>query len=89
VRRYLIALIAGGNAVKSCEIKLHFKGRCSVMIQRAGSEGERHVFLTLSNGADDNNAIQQIDFVLSERAASDLGNALISGSVGVMREFDL
>jgi hypothetical protein len=77
------------NAMKSCEIKLHFKDRCSVTIQPAGSAGERHVFLTLSSGADDNSAIQQIEFVLSERAANHLGKALISGSVGVMREFDL
>ena len=49
--------------------------------------GKRHVFLTLAF-EDDNNA-RQIELVLSERAANRLGQALISGSVGVGQYFHL
>ena len=48
--------------------------------------GKRHVFLTLA--FEDDNA-RQIELVLSQRAANRLGEALISGSVGVRREFNL
>jgi hypothetical protein len=70
---------------------VHFADRCTVTVQPAGPVGKRHVFLTLTLpiGTDDNNAIQQVEFVLPEQAANYLGEALISGSVGVMREFDL
>jgi hypothetical protein len=42
-------------------------------------------------GTDDNEAIQHqhVEFVIPEWAAKQLGDALISGSVGVMREFDI
>jgi hypothetical protein len=63
--------------------------RCTVRVQPAGPARKRHVFLTLSIAADDKNAVQQIELVLPELAANQLGEALISGSVGVMREFDL
>jgi hypothetical protein len=59
----------------------------TVTVQPAGPAGERHVFLTVTNGVD--NVTQQIEFVLSEEAARHLGDALISGSLGVMRKFDL
>ena len=59
---------------------------CKVTVQPAGPVGKRHVFLTLA--FEDNN-VRQIELVLSERAASRLGQALISGSVGVGREFNL
>ena len=49
--------------------------------------GKRHVFLTLAF-EDDNNA-RQIELVLSECAANRLGQALISGSVGVGWDFNL
>lgn len=45
------------------------------------------MFLTLAFETDANS--RQVEFVLSERAANLLGEALISGSVGVIREFDL
>ena len=59
---------------------------CTVTVQPAGPVGKRHVFLTFAF-EDDN--VRQIELVLSERAASRLGQALISGSVGVGREFNL
>jgi len=49
--------------------------------------GKRRVFLTLA--FDDDTNARQIELVLSERGASRLGQALISGSVGVGREFNL
>jgi hypothetical protein len=65
--------------------------RCKVTIQPAGPAGERQVYLslTLFVGADDNTTMQQVDLVIPERAANQLGEALISGSAGIMREFDL
>ena len=57
------------------------------MVQPAGSAGKRHVFLTLSFSDDITD--RQVEFVFSERAAQRLGEALLSGSGGVMREFDL
>jgi hypothetical protein len=45
------------------------------------------VFLTLDFEAD--SISRQVEFVLSEKAARQLGEALSSGSVGVMQEFDL
>ena len=76
-----------------CEVKfdnqtccvMRFKGRCTVAVQPAGSAGERRVFLTMSGDGDTNKEIQ-IDFVISDQAAKDLGHALISGSVGITRE---
>jgi len=59
----------------------------SVSVQPAGPVGRRHVFLTLAF-EDDNNP-RQIELVLSERAANRLGQALISGSFGFGRDFDL
>jgi len=67
---------------------LRFKDRCTVTVQPAGSAGERRVFLTVAGDADTNKEIQ-IDLVVSEAEANNLGNALISGSVGVMRELSL
>jgi hypothetical protein len=61
--------------------------QCTVTVQPAGPVGKRHVFLTLAF-EDDNNA-RKIELVLSERAASRLGQALISGSVGLRRDFNL
>jgi len=49
--------------------------------------GKRRVFLTLAF-QDDTDA-RQIELVLSERTASRLGQALISGSVGVGQYFHL
>jgi hypothetical protein len=60
----------------------------AVTVQPAGTVGKRHVFLNVALNADDETT-RHIEFVLSERAAHELGQALISGSVGVMREFDL
>jgi hypothetical protein len=60
---------------------------CTVTVQPAGPVGKRHVFLTLAF-EDDNNA-RQIELVLLERAANRLGQALISGSVGLGRDFNL
>jgi hypothetical protein len=45
------------------------------------------VFLTLAFDADEMTS-RQVEFVLSETAAHRLGEALTSGSVGVMRQFD-
>ena len=67
---------------------LRFKGRFTITVQPAGSVGERRVFLTLSGDADTNRQIQ-IDLVIPEKAANTLGDALISGSIGVMREVSL
>ena len=58
------------------------------MVQPAGPAGQRHVFLTLSFHSDDITS-RQIEFVFSERAAQRLGEALLSGSFGVVREFNL
>jgi hypothetical protein len=61
--------------------------QCTVTVQPAGPVGKRHVFLTLAF-EEDNNA-RRIELVLSERAAGLLGQALISGSVGLGRDFNL
>ena len=45
------------------------------------------MFLTLAFEADETS--RQVEFVLSELAARQLGQALTSGSVGIMQEFDL
>jgi hypothetical protein len=37
----------------------------------------------------DDSGFRQVDLVLSERAADQLAEALISGSTGIMRELDL
>jgi len=63
----------------------HFVDQCTVTIQPAGSAGKRHVFLTIRDAVDG----EQVELVLSETSAYQLGEALISGSVGVMREFDM
>jgi hypothetical protein len=47
------------------------------------------VYLTLASSADGNKGAQQVELVLTESAAHRLGEALISASVGVMRDFDL
>jgi hypothetical protein len=61
--------------------------QCTVTVQPAGPVGKRHVFLTLAF-EEDNNA-RRIELVLSGRAAGLLGQALISGSVGLGRDFNL
>jgi hypothetical protein len=61
---------------------------CKITVQPAGPAGERRVFLTLLSGAGEKSS-QQMEFVISAQTAQDLGNALISGSLGVLREFDL
>jgi hypothetical protein len=61
--------------------------RGTVKIQPAGRAGKRHVFLTVTLEAAATS--RQVEFVFSERAAQRLGEALASGSVGIMREFDL
>jgi hypothetical protein len=61
--------------------------QCTVTVQPAGPVGKRHVFLTLAFEDDDD--ARQIELVLSERAANRLGQALISGSVGLGQEFNL
>ena len=58
------------------------------MLQPAGPAGKRRVFLTLSFDAEDGCA-QLVEFVLSERAAHELGEALTSGSIGIMRKVEL
>jgi hypothetical protein len=63
--------------------------RCKVTVQPAGRAGERQVFLTLTLLVGDDNTMQQVDLVIPERAANQLGDALICGSVGILREFDL
>ena len=60
---------------------------CAVMVQPAGPVGKRHVFLSLA--FEDDNNVRQIELVLSERAANRLGQALISGSVGLGQDFNL
>jgi hypothetical protein len=80
----------------SCEVKLdgqtcclvRLANRCTVTVQPAGPAGERRIFLSVlvENG---NDSSQHIELVLQEGAARELGEALISGSVGIMREFDL
>ena len=45
------------------------------------------MFLTLDFASCD--TARQVEFVLSEKAARQLGEALTSGSVGVMQEFSL
>jgi hypothetical protein len=57
------------------------------MVQPAGPVGQRRVMLALAFS--DGNATRQVEFVFSEEAANRLGEALISGSVGVMRDFVL
>jgi hypothetical protein len=61
---------------------------CTVTVQPAGPVGKRNVFLTLAFEEDDNRA-RQLELVLSERAANRLGQALISGSIGLGRELNL
>jgi hypothetical protein len=58
------------------------------MVRPAGSAGKRHVFLTLAFDSDDTTN-RQVEFVFSEHAAQRLGEALLSGSAGVTREFEL
>ena len=58
-----------------------------VTVQPVGAAGKRRVFLSFA--FDDDDTTRHIEFVLSERAAHTLGQALISGSVGVVREFNL
>jgi len=48
----------------------------------------RRVFVTISGKTEVNDNIQ-IELVLSEDAANSLGEALISGAVGVMRDIDV
>ena len=62
--------------------------RGTVAVQPAGPAGKRNVFLTVTFQADDNTS-RQFELVLSERSAHKLGQALASGSVGVMRELEL
>jgi hypothetical protein len=62
--------------------------RCTVTVQPAGSAGQRHVFLTLSGDGEKRKEIH-IDLVISERAANDLSDALLSGAKGIMRELKL
>jgi hypothetical protein len=64
----------------------HPVDRISVTVQPAGPAGKRHVFLTVTFRE---SSARQVEFVLPERAANQLGEALMSGSHGVMREFDL
>jgi hypothetical protein len=67
---------------------LRFKGRCTITVQPAGSAGERRIFVTVSGDADTNKEVQ-IELVIREGAANNLADALVSGSVGVMRELTL
>lgn len=55
-------------------------------VQPAGPVGKRHVFLTISltNDAPE----RKVEFVLSEQVASRLSQALASGAVGLMQEFN-
>jgi hypothetical protein len=59
----------------------------TVLVQPAGPAGQRRVFLTISFSPDDDPE-RKLELVLSERVASRLGQALASGSVGLMQEFD-
>jgi hypothetical protein len=68
---------------------VQFSGHCTVTVQPAGEPGIRQVYVTLSGCAKNGDAAQQIELVLPECAANHLGEALISGSFGVMQEFDL
>jgi hypothetical protein len=61
--------------------------RGTVKVQPAGAAGKRHVFVTLAFETEATS--RQVEFVFSERAAQLLGEALTSGSIGIMREFDL
>jgi hypothetical protein len=67
---------------------LRFKDRYTVTVQPAGSAGERQIFLTISGAADTNKQIK-IELVISEHAANNLGDALISGSLGILRELEV
>lgn len=57
------------------------------MVQPAGPVGKRHVVLTSFNP--DNDTERRLEFVFSERLAYLLGDALTSGSFGVIQEFKL
>ena len=59
-------------------------GLCTVTVQPAGPGGNRNVFVSLSTGPD-----SVVELVLPECLANHLGDALIAGSVGIMREFDV
>jgi hypothetical protein len=60
----------------------------TVLVQPAGPVGQRHVFVAICfNTGDD--PIRTLELVLSEQVASRLGQALASGSVGLMQEFNL
>ena len=61
--------------------------RGNVTVQPAGPAGKRHVFLTLDITADA--TPRKLEFVLSEKVARRLGEALEFGSVGLMQEFSL
>jgi len=50
--------------------------------------GKRHVFLTICFSQDDDPE-RKLELVLSEQVASRLAQALTSGSVGLMQEFNL
>jgi hypothetical protein len=62
--------------------------RGTVAVQPAGPAGKRCVFLTVTFPADDNTS-RRFELVLSEQSAHKLGQALASGSIGVMRELEL
>jgi len=64
----------------------HVLDHGKVTVQPAGSAGERRVFLTLLF---EDEGSRQIELVLSEHSAKQLADALMSGTFGVMREFDL
>ena len=76
----------------TCEIRaanqtpetLLLAGPWTIRIQPAGPIGHRNVFVSLSTGSD-----SVVELVLPEGVANHLGEALISGSVGIMREFDV
>jgi hypothetical protein len=65
----------------------HLLDRGGLSVQPTGSAGKRHVFVAVA--FEDGSTARQIEFVLSERAAHRLGQALMSGSVGVMQELNL
>ncbi len=75
------------NADRHTQAIFHLIDEGIVTIQPAGPAGRRHVFLTLACNTDV--TCRQVEFVLSERAANRLGEALMSGSLGVMRQLDL
>jgi hypothetical protein len=60
----------------------------TVTVQPAGPAGKRHVFLTLAFDTEETIG-RNVEFVLSERAANRLAEGLISGSLGLMRQFNL